>query len=264
MAKLNKGPLASVDTVSCAAPGYCTAAGDYGDQAGGQAFAVTETKGTWGSAEELPGRRHSTRTATPVSSGCRGPRRATAVPGDSTRRAAAGMKRSWQPGERTVGHRQGSPRYRGPRRGTSGVGHHGVLPVRGQRSASGYYASSHLHWQAFVADETGGTWGSAEEVPGTAALNRGGDAQLLQVSCASTGNCGAGGYYTDSSGRQQVFVVSEAKGRWGTAENSLVRRPPPRIGHYYQHLGVVHLAGRPRCGRLLHRRWPSGASLPCQ
>ena len=52
--------------------------------------------------------------------------------------------------------------------------------------------------------------GKAEEVPGTAALDTGGGAQLDSLSCASAGNCSAGGYYLDSSHHQQVFVVSQA------------------------------------------------------
>src|SRR5580693_3294794 len=44
----------------------------------------------------------------------------------------------------------------------------------------------------------GGTWGKAEEIPGIAALNKGGEAALTSVSCASAGNCSAGGYYQDS------------------------------------------------------------------
>ncbi len=64
----------------------------------------------------------------------------------------------------------------------------------------------------------GGTWGTAIEVPGTAALNQGfGFAETSSVSCATPGNCGAGGSYTDNSGNQQAFVVSEVDGTWGTA-----------------------------------------------
>ncbi len=63
-----------------------------------------------------------------------------------------------------------------------------------------------------------GTWGKAKEVPGTAALNTGGDAHLFSVSCASAGNCSAGGVYTDHRGHWQAFVVSLKKGIWGTAE----------------------------------------------
>jgi hypothetical protein len=92
----------------------------------------------------------------------------------------------------------------------------------GNCSAGGYYQDSHYDFQAFVVDETDGTWGKAEEVPGTAALNQGGpgypDAHVDSVSCASAGNCSAGGYYTDGSRNQQVFVVSETDGTWGTAE----------------------------------------------
>jgi hypothetical protein len=65
---------------------------------------------------------------------------------------------------------------------------------------------------------SGGTWGKAKEVPGTAALNAGGSAKIKSVSCGSAGNCGAGGYYTDSSGHQQAFVVSQVSGKWGQAK----------------------------------------------
>ena len=43
-----------------------------------------------------------------------------------------------------------------------------------------------------------GSWGQAVEVPGLAALNTGGQANVNSVSCASAGNCAAGGYYTIS------------------------------------------------------------------
>jgi hypothetical protein len=68
------------------------------------------------------------------------------------------------------------------------------------------------HGQVFVADQTGGAWGNAQEVPGTAALNQGQDGSLASVSCGSAGNCGAGGFYTDDSGHQQAFVASETNG----------------------------------------------------
>ena len=62
-----------------------------------------------------------------------------------------------------------------------------------------------------------GGWDKAIEVPGTAALNRGGDAAIESVSCAAAGSCTAGGFYTDGSGHQQAFVVTEVNGRWRTA-----------------------------------------------
>ena len=57
---------------------------------------------------------------------------------------------------------------------------------------------------------SGGIWGTAIEVPGTAALNQGGRAGIGSISCASAGNCSAGGGYIDSTGiNTQAFVVSE-------------------------------------------------------
>ncbi len=65
--------------------------------------------------------------------------------------------------------------------------------------------------------EIGGHWLKAIEVPGTAALNGGGNARVTWVSCASAGNCAAGGSYQDRSGHQQAFVVSQVNGRWRSA-----------------------------------------------
>ena len=76
-------------------------------------------------------------------------------------------------------------------------------------SSRGQYLDGSGHFQAFVAGETNGTWGTAKKVPGTAALNTGGAAQVTSVSCASAGHCSAGGSYTDSSLNTQAFVVGE-------------------------------------------------------
>jgi hypothetical protein len=89
----------------------------------------------------------------------------------------------------------------------------------GDCAAGGFYADAARHQQAFVVTEHDGVWGLAEEVPGTAALN--GDtsassAQVSALSCAPSGYCAAAGDY-DSGGVQQVFVVSETQGQWGTA-----------------------------------------------
>src|SRR6266487_152348 len=63
---------------------------------------------------------------------------------------------------------------------------------------------------------TGG-WGKAIEVPGLGALNEGGGAAASSVSCASAGNCAAGGSYIDGSFNGQAFVVSERNGHWRRA-----------------------------------------------
>ncbi len=61
------------------------------------------------------------------------------------------------------------------------------------------------------------SWRNAIEVPGSGALNAGGDASVDSTSCASAASCGAGGAARDGSGLYQAFVASEKNGRWGKA-----------------------------------------------
>src|SRR6266702_3841473 len=62
-----------------------------------------------------------------------------------------------------------------------------------------------------------GLRGRAIAVPGLAALNTGRNAEVSSVSCAAPGSCAAAGFYTDGSGHQQGFVVSERSGLWRQA-----------------------------------------------
>ena len=55
-----------------------------------------------------------------------------------------------------------------------------------------------------------GTWRTAREVPGTAALSKG-DAQVSAVPCASAGNCSAGGFYTGRNGYPPLRSVPPAQ-----------------------------------------------------
>src|SRR5215472_3014175 len=84
-------------------------------------------------------------------------------------------------------------------------------------AAGGFYTDGAGREQAFVLSERTGRWGAAKQVRGTRKLNKGGRAWLVSVSCAAAGDCAAGGFYTDSSGHAQVFVLSEKNGRWGKA-----------------------------------------------
>ena len=97
----------------------------------------------------------------------------------------------------------------------------------GNCSAGGYYASNRysggaLETTAFVVGQVDGTWGTARQVPGLAALNTGEHAQISSVSCTSPGNCSAGGSYGVPAGpsccTSHAFVVSQVNGKWGRAE----------------------------------------------
>ena len=67
--------------------------------------------------------------------------------------------------------------------------------------------------QAFVSQETNGVWGSATEV--AAALNAGGAAGIIAISCPAAGSCTAEGSYTDSATIVHTFVLNQVNGTWG-------------------------------------------------
>src|ERR1700683_3786616 len=62
----------------------------------------------------------------------------------------------------------------------------------------------------------GGTWGKAEEIPGTAKLNVGGTASVNSLSCSSPGNCAVGGSYALKTG-ESAFLATQRSGGWRTA-----------------------------------------------
>jgi hypothetical protein len=91
----------------------------------------------------------------------------------------------------------------------------------GNCSAIGYYTDSERYQHAFVVDETSGSWADLEDVPGVASLagTDAGDVNsvLASVSCASPGNCSAGGNY-QATGSETAFLVNEVGGTWADAE----------------------------------------------
>ena len=86
----------------------------------------------------------------------------------------------------------------------------------GNCSAGGFYVNNNGN-QAFAVSEVDGVWHKAIEVPGSVALNSGGYAELTSVSCATPGNCTAGGYYLAGTTSYEAFVVSEVNGTWRKA-----------------------------------------------
>jgi hypothetical protein len=84
-------------------------------------------------------------------------------------------------------------------------------------SASALWAQAAVRATA-VRAAAPGVWVDAEEIPGSAALNRGGNDAPEALSCTSKDYCAAGGEYEDGSDRYQAFVVNRVKGVWRHAE----------------------------------------------
>ncbi len=88
----------------------------------------------------------------------------------------------------------------------------------GECAAGGYYTTSptSLSRRAFVVGETGGSWGIATPVPGTARF--GPSVDVTSISCGAPGECAAGGYVAGRlDENHRPFVVSETDGKWGNA-----------------------------------------------
>src|SRR5579863_4014205 len=90
----------------------------------------------------------------------------------------------------------------------------------GQCGAVGFYTDRAGKFRGYVVSQKNGAWGKIEAIPGAAALNTKAfaNARLNEISCASPGDCSAGGSYSDASNGVQLFVISEKNGSWGKAE----------------------------------------------
>jgi hypothetical protein len=218
--RLNTGGGAAITAVSCPSAGNCSAGGYYTPAAepgyaSAQVFVVSEVHGIWGRAREVPGTAalNWAGGATVNSVSCASAGNCTA---GGYLNADSGADQAFVASEvhGTWGRARAIP---GGARGREGSFVTSVsCAAAGNCSAGGTYTVNFSYAQAFVVSEVHGTWGRAEEVPGTAALNHG-NAYVYSVSCAAEGNCSAGGQYDDNSGGVQGFVASQVHGTWGRA-----------------------------------------------
>ena len=80
----------------------------------------------------------------------------------------------------------------------------------GNCTFGGSYQDSEGNTQAFTASELSGTWPNAEELPGTAALNTGGTAAVVSVSCPTVASCTEAGTYSNALDFRLGFTASES------------------------------------------------------
>jgi hypothetical protein len=216
---LNAGGAAEVDSVSCASAGNCAAGGGYTDGDGhGQGYLVSEKNGVWGQAIEVPGLRALGRKVFGLSVSCP----------SAGNCAAAGTYRDSHDRDLgfVVSDRNGVwgqairvPGIRDLGKGNGGVGAVSCASA-GNCAVGGSYGEVHgTGYQGFVAVEKNGIWGRAIKVPGLGALVTGRSSAVDSMSCASPGNCAAGGVYEDQQLGQQGFVAVENNGVWGRAIN---------------------------------------------
>jgi hypothetical protein len=242
LAALNNGRDAQVMSVSCGSEGNCAAVGDYaGRHDTGQGFAVVERDGRWGKAIEVPGLpalnkggRFTQPDVTSVSCGSAGNCAAGGSYYDSS-----GETQGFVAVERNGrwGKAIGVPGLAALNKTSAEVGSVSCASA-GSCAAAGSYGDG-FDQQGFAVVERNGRWGKAIEVPGLGGLNKGGDARVFSVSCASAGNCAIGGYYADGPepprppGHVQGFVAVERNGRWGNATGVPGLRALNKTGEAY-------------------------------
>ena len=216
------GGGAEVDSVSCGAPGDCTAVGTYQTTYSQsswltQAYVSDEVKGVWRKAIEIPGfaafNTLGQATVTSVSCAAAG----SCVVGGSYGGAARirafvadEVAGTWQKPIQVPGTEPFN---------VTGKSQVSIVScaAAGDCVAAGYDQSSQDQGEAFVADEVNGTWQKAIAVPGTQALNVDGDGGAIALSCPAVGSCTVGGNVVDGSEIYHPFVDDEVGGVWRTA-----------------------------------------------
>jgi hypothetical protein len=211
-----------IQAVSCTSARNCGAGGSYTTRSGVQLFVLSEEKGTWQRAEQLPGIAHLNKGTisdlTSISCRSAGDCDAGGYYAD-----ASGIFQAFVADERggTWRAAQEVPGTAELNAGTGTGAAAGVDTVSCRSpdgcGAGGFYTDGSGDLQVFTDSEVRATWGTAGEIPGTAALNSGGEGFFGALSCGSAGDCGAGGACADKFLNQQAFVVNETDGTWSKA-----------------------------------------------
>jgi hypothetical protein len=215
---LNSGGNAEVSSVSCASRGYCAAVGFFTDSGGHQqGFVAVEQSGVWGKAVEVPGLGAlNTGGSAEVSSVSCGSPGNCAAGGyyDARTSGGAGHQLAFVVSEQNGSW--GTAQQAAANLSTGPGGPAFVDAVScgspGNCAAGGQFSDASGEAQAFVVSEVNGTWAAARAVAGTQSCC--GGAEVTSVSCASAGNCAAGGQF-DYGGYNAAFLVNEKNGAWG-------------------------------------------------
>ena len=201
MQNLNKNGNADASELSCSSVGNCVAGGIYKDSGGyNQAFLDVQKSGKWRNAFEVPGtvglnKGHNaqvTAISCPSAGNC-------AVGGYYTSASGHGELFLINESRGSWGKAKEIPGLAALTKGSTAQIYSISCSSAGNCSGGGYGESSSFREIGFVVTESGGHWGSAEQVPGISSLSSAGDSGLDQVSCRSAGHCTAVGYGENSS-----------------------------------------------------------------
>jgi hypothetical protein len=214
------GSGGAITTMSCPAVGSCLAggAGRATLNTPFTAFIVSEQNGQWGHARPVPGLSQLTSRHSVVDSVSCAVQGDCAVGGTLTDRSGHVQVFVADEHHGVWGRAKLIPGLAALNLGGHAVVNQVACGAAGFCAAGGWYLNvkDHVRQQAWVASEFGGRWRKARKVPGTTALNTGGNAGVSSVSCVAA-SCVAGGWYRARGRPESGFLVVERREAWGTA-----------------------------------------------
>jgi hypothetical protein len=212
---LDAGNDSGISALSCPSAGNCGLGGFYIDSKGRrEALVAIEQNGTWSNAIEVPGTGalNAGGFALIFSVSCAAAGTCT-VGGEYTDRT--GRKGQFTHNQAFVASERGGKWHSALKvAGTDVPGDDAKVftvscPAADACTAGGVYKSGLRSGEAFLVTEKNGRWGRAFKVPGTAALNTGGDAEVDVVSCTSGEECTAAGFYTGHAGHREPYAITK-------------------------------------------------------
>lgn len=219
-----------LDSTACPAAGDCVAVGRYADGSGnGQGLIETESNGSW-TAQELnlsslpsvlsnPSAELSSVACTSVGNCVAG---GAYVDSDSHQQGLIATETggSWTVSEVNTSALP-SLYSSNPDVTVTSVS----CPSAGDCTAVGYYTDGSDAKQGLILSESNGTWTAGKLSLSGLSTASNPSVNLVQVSCASAGNCAAVGTYRDSFLHSQALLVTESNGTWTAGEANLSQLP---------------------------------------
>jgi hypothetical protein len=204
------GKSSEVTTESCPAVGRCTIAGDLTDSGGNEvAYVDSQTPNhTWGTALPVPGLPATGFFEHVNSLSCRSPGNCAAG-GTIRNQAGTTGTTPWVASEANGLWHPARKLAVALNKGGEGFTDQVSCGSPGNCVAVGYYSPAVDQSKPFIEAEQNGTWQPLITLNGLGSV-----ARLYRVSCASAGNCTAGGAAGNISASHAI-VVSEKNGTWG-------------------------------------------------
>jgi hypothetical protein len=205
--KLSLGGSLEFRSISCGAPGTCSAVGQYQQKNGDTwAYIVSEEKGTWGTAFRVPGlsklNDQHLSSLTTISCVSGGNCTAGGYHGNGDHQVAFIVSEE----DGTWGTATAIPGLTALNTGHTSYMQTISCVSIGNCGASGTYTGAPDNAQSFLANETNGTWGPATAIRGLAKL-KAKSSYVNSLSCASPVSCSAVGGFS-ASGNNGTLIVS--------------------------------------------------------